>query len=46
MAVFAVPNREFPPSAEAVAVADDVLGSIAELTPERVRDIRRRRARA
>ena len=43
MTVFAVPNREFPPSAEAVAVAVDVLESIGSLTPER---IRRRRARA
>ena len=33
MAVFAAPNREFPPSDDALAVADDVLGSIAELTP-------------
>jgi HAD superfamily hydrolase (TIGR01509 family) len=46
MAVFAIPNREFPPSDEAIAAADDVLGSIAELTPERVRGIRRPRARA
>jgi hypothetical protein len=44
--VFAVPNREFPPSEEAMMAADDVLGSIAELTPERVSRIRRRRARA
>jgi beta-phosphoglucomutase-like phosphatase (HAD superfamily) len=46
MAVVAVPNREFPPSDEAIAAADDVLDSAAELTPERVRDIRPRRARA
>jgi HAD superfamily hydrolase (TIGR01509 family) len=44
MTVFAAPNRDFPPSDEALAVADDVLGSIGELTPERVRDIRPRRA--
>ncbi len=46
MDVFAVPNGEFPPSEEALAAADDVLGSIAELTPERVRAVRPRRARA
>jgi HAD superfamily hydrolase (TIGR01509 family) len=46
MAVIAVPNDEFPPADEALAVADDRLGSITELTPERVRRIRRRRARA
>ena len=37
MMVFAVPNREFPPSANALALAADVLDSIAELTSERVR---------
>jgi HAD superfamily hydrolase (TIGR01509 family) len=36
MTVFAVPNREFPPSDEALALAADVLDSIAELTPERL----------
>jgi HAD superfamily hydrolase (TIGR01509 family) len=37
MTVFAVPNREFPPSEDALAVAAEVLDSITELTPERVR---------
>ena len=37
MTVLAVPNREFPPSPNALALAADVLHSIAELTPERVR---------
>jgi beta-phosphoglucomutase-like phosphatase (HAD superfamily) len=37
--VFAVPNREFPPSADALALAADVLDSIAELTPARVRRV-------
>ena len=35
--VIAVPNAEFPPSDEALAVADVVLGSLAELTPEAIR---------
>jgi HAD superfamily hydrolase (TIGR01509 family) len=39
MRVLAVPNREFPPSEDALALADDVLHSIAELTPERVRRV-------
>jgi HAD superfamily hydrolase (TIGR01509 family) len=34
MRVVAVPNLHFPPDAEAVALADVVLGSIAELTPD------------
>jgi HAD superfamily hydrolase (TIGR01509 family) len=46
MTVFAVPNPDFPPGEEALAVADDVLDSIAELTAERVRRISPRRARA
>jgi HAD superfamily hydrolase (TIGR01509 family) len=37
MTVFAVPNREFPPGADALDLAADVLGSITELTPERIR---------
>jgi HAD superfamily hydrolase (TIGR01509 family) len=37
MAVIAVPNREFPPDQSALALADEVLGSLAELTPQRVR---------
>jgi HAD superfamily hydrolase (TIGR01509 family) len=36
MRVVAIPNREFPPSEEAIALADDVLESIGELTPELV----------
>jgi HAD superfamily hydrolase (TIGR01509 family) len=39
MTVFAVPNREYPPSADALALAVDVLPSIAELSPERVRRV-------
>ena len=39
MTVFAIPNREFPPSADALALAADVLDSIAELTSERVRRV-------
>ena len=34
--VLAVPNAEYPPSPEALGLADDVLRSLAELTPERV----------
>ena len=33
-AVIAVPNREFPPSADALALADIEVGSLRELTPE------------
>jgi HAD superfamily hydrolase (TIGR01509 family) len=36
MTVVAVPNREFPPAAAALALADDVLDSLAELTTDRV----------
>jgi HAD superfamily hydrolase (TIGR01509 family) len=36
MSVIAVPNKEFPPSQDAIALADDVVQSLAELTPERV----------
>jgi beta-phosphoglucomutase-like phosphatase (HAD superfamily) len=39
MVVFAVPNREFPPSTDALALATDVLDSIAQLTPERVMSV-------
>jgi HAD superfamily hydrolase (TIGR01509 family) len=39
MRVLAVPNREFPPSEDALALANDVLHSIAALTPERVRRV-------
>jgi HAD superfamily hydrolase (TIGR01509 family) len=34
MRVVAVPNREYPPAADALALADIVLDSISELTPE------------
>ena len=34
MRAFAIPNPRFPPAEDALAAADDVLGSIAELTPE------------
>ena len=37
MVIFAVPNREFPPAEDALALAADVLYSIAQLTPDRVR---------
>jgi len=36
MAVIAVPNREFPPTPDALALADDVLDALAELTPDHV----------
>ena len=45
MHVVAIPNRVFPPSTEALALADVVLDSPAELTPEAVElasDARRR----
>jgi beta-phosphoglucomutase-like phosphatase (HAD superfamily) len=34
MRVVAIPNREFPPGDEALAAADVVLDSLAELTPD------------
>jgi HAD superfamily hydrolase (TIGR01509 family) len=37
--VFAVPNREFPPSPDALALAADVLDSVAELTAERLEQV-------
>ena len=37
MTVIAVPDREFPPTEDALALADDVIDSLAELTPDRVR---------
>jgi HAD superfamily hydrolase (TIGR01509 family) len=40
MAVVAIPNRAFPPSDEALAGADVVLGSISELTPEVIDSLR------
>jgi HAD superfamily hydrolase (TIGR01509 family) len=36
MVVIAIPNREFPPSEDALALADLVLGSLDELTPDAV----------
>jgi hypothetical protein len=36
MRVIAIPNPSFPPGAEALAEADAVLGSLAELTPAAV----------
>jgi HAD superfamily hydrolase (TIGR01509 family) len=36
MRAVAIPNPHFPPDAEALALADVVLDSLAELTPERV----------
>jgi HAD superfamily hydrolase (TIGR01509 family) len=35
MRVLALPNPHYPPAPEALAEADDVLGSLPELTPER-----------
>jgi HAD superfamily hydrolase (TIGR01509 family) len=40
MAVIAVPNRDFPPDAEALGLANLVLESLEELTPDRVRELR------
>jgi HAD superfamily hydrolase (TIGR01509 family) len=36
MAVVALPNHEFPPGDDALALAGRVLGSLAELTPEAI----------
>jgi HAD superfamily hydrolase (TIGR01509 family) len=36
MRVLAIPNPQFPPAEDALALADDVLDSTGELTPERV----------
>ena len=36
MVVVAVPNREFPPSADALALADVVLPDLTELSPDRL----------
>ena len=40
MAVVAIPNAAFPPSEEALAAADVVLGSISELTPAVIESLR------
>ncbi|MFL5823237.1 MAG: HAD family hydrolase [Solirubrobacteraceae bacterium] len=37
MLVFAVPNQEFSPEEDALRLADDVVESITQLTPERIR---------
>ena len=36
MLVLAIPNRSYPPDDDALAAADAVLGSLAELTPETI----------
>jgi beta-phosphoglucomutase-like phosphatase (HAD superfamily) len=36
MRVVAIPNRDYPPPAEALALAEVVLGSLADLTVEAV----------
>ena len=33
MRVIAIPNQHYPPGEEALALADVMLGSLAELTP-------------
>ena len=38
MRVVALPNAHYPPDADSLALADVVVGSLAELTPERIRD--------
>jgi HAD superfamily hydrolase (TIGR01509 family) len=40
MAVIAVPNRDFPPLPEALALAEAELDSLEQLTPARVRELR------
>ncbi len=45
MRVVAIPNRVFPPSRDAIALADVVLGSVAELTPDVVESGSCRRGR-
>jgi HAD superfamily hydrolase (TIGR01509 family) len=39
MTVIAVPNREFPPDADALALAQVILESVADLTPARLRGL-------
>ena len=39
MAVIAVPNRDFPPDTDALELADGVLDSLKELTPEVIRGV-------
>jgi HAD superfamily hydrolase (TIGR01509 family) len=45
MAVLALPNPHYPPDPEALADADEVLGSLEELTPERVEAVQERPSR-
>jgi HAD superfamily hydrolase (TIGR01509 family) len=40
MAVIAVPNKDFPPDPDALALAGLVLDSLRELSPERIRGLR------
>ena len=42
MRVLAIPNRRYPPPDDALALADAVLGSLAELTPDAVESATRR----
>jgi HAD superfamily hydrolase (TIGR01509 family) len=39
MTVIAIPNRDYPPTPDALSLADDVLESLVQLTPERVERI-------
>jgi beta-phosphoglucomutase-like phosphatase (HAD superfamily) len=39
MLVIAVPNREFPPSDDALALASVVVDSLAELTPDLIEEV-------
>jgi HAD superfamily hydrolase (TIGR01509 family) len=45
MRVIAIPNRRYPPATDALELADVVLGSLAELTPEVVASSARQRSR-
>jgi hypothetical protein len=36
MRVLAIPNPSYPPDDEALALADETLASLDELTPERI----------
>jgi hypothetical protein len=39
MAVVAVPNQDFPPEPDALALASLVLDSLEEVNPERIRSL-------
>jgi hypothetical protein len=39
MKVIAIPNRDFPPDDQALQLADRVLDSLAELTPDGVYEL-------